>query len=103
MRFVKWFSVSFLAFHVCTEYFYVVSDTYGISMLPTLNSTGDWLLISKYHRRGRGIEVGDLVSFKHPLHEEEFAVKRVMGLEGDFVLMNTPEKSAAMIQVGLTK
>lgn len=68
-------------------------------MLPTLNSYGDWVLISKYYRRGRGIEVGDLVSYDHPVEEEVQGVKRVLGLEGDFVLRDTPGTSGKMIQV----
>lgn len=43
--------------------------------------------------------MGDLVSFKHPVNLGEYAVKRVVGMQGDFVLMNTPNKSEAMIQV----
>ncbi|CZT24881.1 related to IMP1 Protease, mitochondrial [Ramularia collo-cygni] len=95
----KCMAAVFLAGHIFVEYFYMSSAAYGISMVPNLNSTGDWLWISKYYRRGRGIEVGDLVSFQHPVREGDYAVKRVMGLEGDFVLMNTPGKSDAMIQI----
>lgn len=100
---IKWVSLAFLSLHIFVEYFYLYSGSYGISMMPNLNPSGDWLFISKYYRRGRGIEVGDLVSFRHPVKEGDYAVKRVMGLEGDFVLMNTPGKSDAMIQVGLKR
>lgn len=96
----KWLVVVFLTAHIFFEYFYLSSGAYGISMLPNINSSGDWLWISKYYRRGRGIKVGDLVSFQHPVRLGDYAVKRIMGLEGDFVLMNTPGKSDAMIQVG---
>jgi inner membrane protease subunit 1 len=89
----------YLFAHVGLNYFYQYSPAYGISMLPTIHSFGEWVLISKYYRRGRGVVVGDLVSFKHPVKEGEQAIKRVVGLSGDFVLMNTPEKSSAMIQV----
>lgn len=98
-RFAKGTAIAFLVFHVFTEHVYSIGNSYGVSMLPTLNSHGDLLFIDKYYRRGRGIEVGDLVSFRHPVREGENAVKRVLGLEGDFVLMNTPGKSSAMIQV----
>lgn len=85
--------------HVFVTYFYEFEPTYGISMLPTLASFGDWVWISKYYRRGRGVKAGDIVSFKHPVRTGERAVKRVLAMEGDFVLMNTPGKSEAMIQV----
>jgi len=89
-----------LGFHIFTEYFFLVGESYGISMLPTLNSTGDWLIMSKHYRRGRGVEVGDLVSFKHPMREDTRSVKRVIGMSGDFVLRDSPDTSGVMIQVG---
>lgn len=56
-------------------------------MLPTIASSGDWLLISKYYRRGRQLSVGDVVSFKHPINVGEYAVKRIVGMPGDFVVV----------------
>ncbi|KAF2165436.1 hypothetical protein M409DRAFT_24286 [Zasmidium cellare ATCC 36951] len=85
--------------HVFFTYVYEFDSTQGISMLPTLASFGDWVFISKYYRRGRGVKAGDVVSFKHPVRIGENAIKRVLAMEGDFVLMNTPGKSEAMIQV----
>ena len=59
-------------------------------MLPTLSVAGDSVLINKQHRRGRGIVVGDLVNIKHPMFPEEGAIKRVLGMPGDFVGRDTP-------------
>lgn len=101
-RTLRWFVYAwagFVGWHTWSHYFYTCDPTYGISMLPTLSSFGDWVIISKWYRRGRGIKVGDLVSFHHPVKEREHAVKRVVGLSGDLVLMNTPGKSDYMIQV----
>src|SRR6266566_4672708 len=86
--------------HVFLTYMYTIRPTYGISMMPTLDQAGNWILISKRHRRGRRIGVGDLVSFKHPLLEIR-AVKRVVGMPGDFVLSGTPGVGGErMVQVG---
>ncbi|GAB1743728.1 hypothetical protein NU219Hw_g650t1 [Hortaea werneckii] len=74
-----------LSAHIFIEYFYILTAAYGISMLPTIASAGDWLLISKYYRRGREVRVGDVVSYKLPLKPGENGVKRVVGLSGDFV------------------
>lgn len=101
-RFVLYSVSAFLGAHVFARYFYYCDATYGVSMLPTIQSFGDWVVVSKYYRRGRGVQVGDIVSFKHPAREGEFAIKRVIGMGGDFVLMNTPEHSDAMIQVSKT-
>ena len=54
-------------------------------MLPTLADHGDGVLISTFHRRGRGVKVGDCVDFKHPLVPGAGAIKRVIGMPGDFV------------------
>ena len=88
-----------LAGHIWFEYFFTLSQAEGISMNPTLNATGDFLLLSKRYRRGRGIEVGDMVSFKHPIDEWTSSVKRVVGMPGDFVLRDSPGTSGVMIQV----
>ena len=55
-------------------------------VLPTISIAGDSVLISKHYRRGRGIAVGDMVSVRHPIMPAEGAIKRVLGLPGDFVV-----------------
>ena len=74
--------------------------TWGPSMLPTLGPRGDWVYISKLSRRGKDVRVGDMVAVKHPMFPGTGAIKRVVGLSGDFVLRGTPgTASDAMIQV----
>lgn len=72
-------------------------------MLPTMAVMGDWVLISKLHRRGRDIKVGDIVAFASVTVPGEKVIKRVVGMEGDYVLRDTPEqdsdKTKVMIQV----
>lgn len=57
-------------------------------MVPTLSAKGDWIATNKWYRRGRDIHVGDLVDFTHPLISGAAAVKRVVGMPGDFVVSN---------------
>ncbi|KAH9845001.1 IMP1 Protease, mitochondrial [Teratosphaeria destructans] len=71
--------------HTFVTYFYALDLSWGISMLPSVAASGDSLIISKYYRRGRGLSVGDVVSFKHPIRPDEYAVKRLLGMPGDFV------------------
>lgn len=66
-------------------------------MVPTLAASGDSVIISKYYRHGRDVQVGDIVSFKHPMREDMRASKRVVGMPGDFVLRDTPEKGQGMM------
>ena len=61
-------------------------------MLPTLAATTDWTVTSRFYRYGRGIRVGDVVSFDHPLLPNQSAAKRVLGMPGDFVLRDTPRE-----------
>ncbi|KAK0383446.1 hypothetical protein NLU13_9357 [Sarocladium strictum] len=73
----------------------------GPSMLPTLSVMGDWIVHDHTYHRGRGVVVGDLVSFRIPSQEGQVGVKRVIGMPGDYVLMGTPgeEGQDKMIQV----
>lgn len=68
-------------------------------MLPTLEVVGDWVLVSKTYRRGRGVAVGDLVSFDSVVEPGQQVIKRVLGLQGDYVLRDTPGTNDKMIQV----
>lgn len=58
--------------------------------MPTMNSYGDHVLISKLYRRGKGVGVGDVVSFDSPVEPGLHAIKRVVGMEGDWVCRDTP-------------
>lgn len=93
---VQFFCLSHLfANHVGT-----LRNTYGPSMLPTLNARGDWVFINTSYRRGKGVKVGDIVSFKHPMFPGESASKRVLGMPGDYVMRHTPGSgNGAMLQV----
>ena len=69
-------------------------------MLPTLNVHGDWIYVSRFSRRGKGVQVGDVVSVKHPMFPGVGAAKRILGMPGDFVLRDSPESgSQMMVQV----
>ena len=73
-------------------------------MYPTVNSRGEYMLISRMHNHGKGIEVGDLVRFYHPYFAGVHAAKRVLGMPGDFVCKDLPYdarpgETGEMIQV----
>ncbi|KAH6626331.1 peptidase S24/S26A/S26B/S26C [Chaetomium sp. MPI-SDFR-AT-0129] len=83
-------TVKFVAFtHLLWEYVISMAPASGPSMLPTFEVLGEWLLVSKLHRFGRGVTVGDVVAYNIPINDE-VGVKRVLGLPGDYVLMDTP-------------
>ncbi|KAH8600252.1 peptidase S24/S26A/S26B/S26C [Bisporella sp. PMI_857] len=69
-------------YHLFHEFGYTTVPVWGASMLPTFEVMGDWLIISKRYRRGRGIEVGDVVQFDPVAAPGAGVIKRVLGLEG---------------------
>lgn len=81
------------------EYGFRTGSGVGPSMLPTIEVLGDHMLVSKTYRRGRGIKVGDIVEFDSVVEPGEHVIKRVIGLEGDYVLRDTPGVNSKMIQV----
>ncbi|KAF2648795.1 LexA/Signal peptidase [Lophiostoma macrostomum CBS 122681] len=86
----------FLTLHVFTRYFYGFGAIQGISMLPTIphsHRRSPYILTSYFYRHGRGVQVGDVVTFKNPVVEGTTACKRVVGMPGDFVCVVTPGKS----------
>ncbi|RPA79209.1 LexA/Signal peptidase [Ascobolus immersus RN42] len=81
-------SLQALAFgHLFFTRFYSTGGCSGPSMLPTISTSGDFILISRLHTRGRGIRQGDLISYLRPDQPDVLVCKRVVGLEGDFVLV----------------
>jgi inner membrane protease subunit 1 len=69
-------------------------------MLPTFEVIYDGIIISAWYRRGRGIQVGDIVQFDSVVKPGEKVIKRVIGLEGDYVMRDTPGSgSDQMFQV----
>ncbi|KAJ9199696.1 hypothetical protein DTO164E3_4581 [Paecilomyces variotii] len=75
-------------FCACTliwENLFTVQLSEGPSMYPTFSARGDYLLISRLHKHGKGIEVGDVVRFYHPMFLGVNGAKRVLGMPGDFV------------------
>lgn len=69
-------------------------------MLPTLSAKGDAVYVSKLFRRGKYVHVGDVVSLRHPMDVGTGAIKRIVGMPGDFVLRDMPgSRTGDMIQV----
>ena len=86
--------------HFLTTHVGHIALTDGPSMLPTINVRGVWVYIDNTFRRGRGVKVGDVVAFRHPMKQGDEGIKRVMGMPGDFVVKDGGEgRGKTMIQV----
>ncbi|KAL3849368.1 hypothetical protein ACJIZ3_011250 [Penstemon smallii] len=66
---------------------YICSPTlvYGPSMLPTLNFTGDVVLVEKLSTLLGRVGSGDVVLVKSPENPKKTITKRIIGVEGDTV------------------
>ncbi|XP_020549963.1 mitochondrial inner membrane protease subunit 1 isoform X2 [Sesamum indicum] len=66
---------------------YICSPTlvYGPSMLPTLNLTGDVLLVDKLSLLLGKVGPGDVVLVRSPQNPRKCITKRIVGVEGDTV------------------
>lgn len=86
--------------HLVSTHVFSVHGTLGPSMMPTLSVRGDSVVVAKRYRRGRGVRVGDVVHIKHPVPEYRGhgAVKRIVGMEGDFVLRGTAPGPARVME-----
>ena len=93
-------SQMFCAYHLFAEYGYVAKTASGPSMLPTLDAY-ESLVISKRHRRGRDIAVGDLVAYDIPLLSGAEGIKRVGGMPGDYVLLQPPLDESPFSPAGI--
>jgi inner membrane protease subunit 1 len=58
----------------------------GPSMYPTMSSTLSYTIYLRRHRHGKNIQVGDVVVFENPVFLRERAIKRVIGMPGDYVV-----------------
>ncbi|CCT71004.1 related to IMP1 Protease, mitochondrial [Fusarium fujikuroi] len=87
--------------HLGITYGYTISPAQGPSMLPTFTVDGDWILCDHTRRYGRGVSVGDLVVYRIPIFNNQWGVKRVTGMPGDYVSVGTPGEQGEelMIQI----
>lgn len=76
----------FLCFcHVTNNYVCSIALVYGPSMLPTINLTGDLVLVDRFsHRIGR-VGLGDIVLVRSPENPRKTVTKRIIGMEGDTI------------------
>ncbi len=79
------------------KYLMAPFQVYGPSMCDTLNfyedsckqAAGEYLIINKfiYEVFSGNPQRGDIIVFKEPVKEEEFYIKRVIGVPGDTVIL----------------
>ena len=96
-----------LACKIWAEHVFSIDASSGPSMYPTLQFKDESLLVSRFHKYGKGVGVGDVVVIRYPFLFRHEVGKRVLGLPGDYVLRGEPfgngslgqGEDAEMIQV----
>lgn len=89
-RAIRWLVQSGIAFLLLTHYVVNTRTTSGPSMLPTIAHEGDSVLVCWLYARGKGVKAGDIITYESPIHRGSRGVKRVVAMEGDYVLRDTP-------------
>ncbi|KAK6945631.1 Peptidase S26 [Dillenia turbinata] len=69
--------------HISSTYVCSSILVYGPSMLPTLNMSGDVLLVEHLSKRFGKLVPGDIVVVRSPLNPNKSVTKRILAVEGD--------------------
>lgn len=69
--------------HVANRYIFGFAYVMGPSMLPTINLSGDIVLLDKMSPLIGNVRVGDVVVLQSPENPRKSVTKRVLGMEGD--------------------
>lgn len=91
------------ALHLVQTHAFQVAPASGPSMLPTFTVAGEYVLTDATHARNRRSQLrpGDLVTYRIPIFRRDLGMKRLVGLEGDYVSIGTVGEKGEdmMIQV----
>ncbi|XP_071316770.1 mitochondrial inner membrane protease subunit 2 isoform X4 [Trachinotus anak] len=87
--FVSGFFVAVPVTVTVLDRFAYVARVEGASMQPSLNPEGgsdcDVVLLNRWSVRNYQVQRGDIVSVVSPKNPQQKIIKRVIGLEGDFI------------------
>lgn len=86
--------------HLFTATCFEISRTEGASMLPTVQTRGDFCVVDKRFRNGNGIEMGDIIVARKPTQPDSWVCKRVTGMPGDVVLIDPSRGSVDSLREG---
>ncbi|KAH6824717.1 Peptidase S24/S26A/S26B/S26C family protein [Perilla frutescens var. hirtella] len=79
------FAQFFSLMHLTNSYICSPTLVYGPSMLPTLNFTGDVVLVEKLSPLLGKVGPGDVVLVRSPENPRKAITKRIVGVEGDTI------------------
>ncbi|KAG0677327.1 hypothetical protein C6P40_002639 [Pichia californica] len=74
--------------HLFTSSMFEISQTEGASMLPTVQSNGDFCIVDKRYKNGNKIEMGDIIVARKPTQPDSWVCKRITGMPGDIIIID---------------
>ncbi|CAN4104315.1 unnamed protein product [Withania somnifera] len=90
--------------HVTNNYICSPVMVYGPSMLPTLNLTGDVLLVEHLSPLLDKLGAGDVILVRSPDNPRKTVTKRILGMEGDTVtFLANPSRSDRYVSLKVPK
>ncbi|XP_061362316.1 mitochondrial ATP-independent inner membrane protease subunit 1b-like isoform X2 [Gastrolobium bilobum] len=83
----KTFSIAkvFCCLHITNTYLITPVQTYGPSMLPTIDLTANVFFAESISTRSGKVTRGDIIVLRSPQNPRKFITKRVVGMEGDSI------------------
>lgn len=93
----------FCCVHLLKAHVVDLHQVVGPSMLPTFSVTGDVVLVDRLSTRFRKIKQGDIVVALSPENPRRSVCKRVIGLEGDQVVVLPNEGIGNGLHVSVPK
>ncbi|OLY79783.1 Mitochondrial inner membrane protease subunit 1 [Smittium mucronatum] len=74
--------------HLVNEWFGCFNFCHGNSMLPTFNSSGDFVYVDRKAISTNQLEIGNVVASISPLDPQALVMKRIIALEGDIICVD---------------
>lgn len=59
-------------------------------MYPTIPAEMSYAIVSRLHRQGRGVKLGDFIEADNPMFMSSPVGKRIVGMPGDYVILDPP-------------
>eukprot|EP01112_Ceratiomyxa_fruticulosa_P001672 TRINITY_DN1183_c0_g1_i4.p1 TRINITY_DN1183_c0_g1~~TRINITY_DN1183_c0_g1_i4.p1 ORF type:complete len:157 (+),score=23.00 TRINITY_DN1183_c0_g1_i4:90-560(+) len=85
--------------YVLKEYAFDITICRGPSMFPTINPVGDVCIVNKWAAFRGSIRKGDVVICSSPTVPNDFVCKRIVGVSGDTVTIDSDSLFASTITV----
>jgi inner membrane protease subunit 1 len=89
LRYIGYGISAYCAMQLIQQHLVGTQFTHGPSMYPTFPSEQSLSIVSRWHRRGRGVKIGDIIEAENPMFMNQPVGKRIVGMPGDYVIKDS--------------